>query len=112
MTVKSIFTIPTSLLKNGKLDLNNDGKEDTLMDALNYQGGSNLKGKAANLLRAAVAALLNEAALGDSYPPYSNANDLIAAVNTVLASEDKTSYTDMGKSLDGWNNGIHEFPIP
>ena len=110
MLVRDIFTIPTQLLTGGKLDLNKDGIEDTLMVALNYMGGNDLKGKAQILLRAAVAALLNESALGDGYPPYATTADLIAAVNTTLATVNKGAYTTMAATLDHWNNGIHEFP--
>ncbi len=57
--VQDLFTIPGCLLTNGDLDLNEDGYPDTLLDALNYQGGDSVKEKAEILLRAAVAGVLN-----------------------------------------------------
>ncbi len=110
-TVRSVFPISDlRYLTNGKLDLNKDGREDTLMDALNYKGGSDLKGKAQILLRAAVAALLNESALGDYFPPYDSVDELKAAVNAALATGNKTTIGLLASQLDYWNNGIHAFP--
>ncbi|MHB1455195.1 MAG: hypothetical protein ACYCYM_14755, partial [Saccharofermentanales bacterium] len=110
--VRSIFVVPSALLYNGKLDMNRDGMEDTLMAALSYQGGSTLSGKAQILLRAAVAALLNEAALDDYFPPYDTKAELIAAVNSTLATLNSGAYTSLAKTLDYWNNGIHMIPAP
>ncbi len=110
MLVSDIFCIPSSLM-NGKLDLNKDGKANTLLDALGYKGGNDLKGKAQILLRAAVAALLNEASLGDYYLPYDSVADLVNAVNSTLSTNDKAAYTELAGILDKWNNGIHEFPV-
>ncbi|MHC4425384.1 MAG: DUF7507 domain-containing protein [Planctomycetota bacterium] len=49
-------------------DLNGDGKPDTLMDALKYKGGKGAEGAARNLLRHAVAALLNACDPDVDYP--------------------------------------------
>ena len=112
-TVISVFTIPTSYLNNqGELDLNKDGVEDTLMDALNYKGGNDLKGKLQILLRAAVAGILNEASLDDYYPPYDSTTELIDVVNAAIASTNKGTITSLAMAIDYWNNGIHMFPEP
>ena len=112
-TVRSVFAILDSRYLTGdKLDLNKDGKEDTLMDALNYQGGNDLKGKLQILLRAAVAGILNESALGDYYPPYDSTTELINAVNVAIASTNKGTITSLAMAFDYWNNGIHMFPEP
>lgn len=57
--VQDLFVIPDCLLTDGILDLDGDGVADTLLDALNYQGGDDEFGKAQILLRAAVAGVLN-----------------------------------------------------
>ena len=51
----------------GSVDLNDKAGEDTLLEALNYKGGSGIDGARRILLRAAVAAALNAAAT-DCYP--------------------------------------------
>lgn len=56
--VTDIFDV-VCLEDDGFLDLDGDGSNDTLLDALNYPGGRGLVGKARNFLRAAVAAYLN-----------------------------------------------------
>ena len=112
-TVRSVFAILDSrYLNGGKLDMNKDGKEDTLMDALNYKGGNDLKGKLQILLRAAVAGILNESALDDYYPPYDSTTELINAVNVAIASVNKVTINSLAMAFDYWNNGIHMFPEP
>lgn len=109
--VRLIFGIThTDLIKNSMLDLNKDGRDDTLMDALSYKGGNDLRGKVQILLRAAVAGLLNESALGDYYPPYDDVAELIAAVNAAINTSNKTIINNLAGQIDYWNNGIHEFP--
>lgn len=56
--VTTVFDV-ACLDDEGRLDLNGDGVDDTLLDALNYQGGEGLNGKAQILLRIAVADVLN-----------------------------------------------------
>jgi len=112
-TVRSVFVIlDPRYLTGGKLDMNRDGYEDTLMDALNYKGGNDLKGKLQILLRAAVAGILNESALDDYYPPYDSTTELIDAVNVAIASVNKGTLTSLATITDYWNNGIHMFPEP
>jgi hypothetical protein len=109
--VRLIFGITNpDVLKSGILDLNKDGKEDTLMNALSYKGGNDLRGKVQILLRAAVAGLLNESALGDYYPPYDDVDELIMAVNAAINTSNKTIINNLAGQIDYWNNGIHEFP--
>ena len=109
--VRVIFGITNEdVLKSGKLDLNKDNMEDTLMDALNYKGGNDLRGKVQILLRAAVAGLLNESALGDYYPPYEDTYDLIMAVQEAVNSGNRGTINSLAGQFDYWNNGIHEFP--
>ena len=57
-------------------------KDDSLLDALNYKGGEGLSGAAQTLLRAAVAALLNDAHPEINYP---YVGDIISDVNDALA---------------------------
>ncbi|NIN94828.1 MAG: hypothetical protein GTO49_07575 [Anaerolineae bacterium] len=78
--VQGVYAIPECLLTDGDLDLNGDGEPDSLLDALNYEGGQGVDGKVRNLLRAAVASLLNGATMGHQ-PPYAN----IRKVNNALA---------------------------
>lgn len=109
--VQGVFTIPTSLLSVGILDLDGNKSKDTLITALNYQGGTKLAGGAQILLRAAVAALLNEAYYGADYPAASSTTELINNVNTVLATLDRNQYIALAVVLDKWNNGV-EGPLP
>jgi len=114
--VVDVFDIPESLLTTVQggikgLDLNRDRKNDTLMNALAYQGGANLAGKAQILLRAATAAVLNESALGDAFPPYDDVNGIVMDVNEALATGDPAQVVALGAILDYWNNiGIHQWP--
>ncbi len=109
--VQGVFTIPSSLLSVGILDLDGNKSKDTLLTALGYQGGSKLSGAAQILLRAAVAALLNEAYYGADYPSASTPAELIANVNATLATLDRVQYLALATTLDKWNNGV-EGPLP
>ena len=110
--------------------------ETTLMDALNFRGGPKEHGAAQILLRAGVSALLNasihegdhlhaaaveywDADLGRHvladlaadptiiYYPYTS-QGVIDAINTALASCDRTTMLTLAAELDGYNNGIHD----
>ena len=63
-------------------------------------------GAARNLLRAAVAALFNEAKYGNLYPPYATKQDLINAVNSALATRNATTMMSLANTLNKWNNGM------
>ena len=109
--IQDVFAVPSSLLSGGILDLDGNKVKDTLMAGLNYKGGSTLTGSAQILLRAAVAALLNEVYYGADYPAATSVSDLITQVNTVLATANRTNYLALATVLDKWNNGV-EAPLP
>ena len=75
---------------------------DTLLQALRYQGGSGVSGGARILLRAAVAALLNSAEPDIDYPR--TTTEVIADVNTALASGIRSTLLALAAELDGDNN--------
>ncbi|HIH74381.1 MAG TPA: hypothetical protein HA306_03790 [Methanosarcina sp.] len=77
----------------------------TLLDALNYRGGSGVEGAAQILMRAATAALLNEDKFGDDYPPYATEQELIDAVMDALNSGDRDTMIELAEQLDYRNNG-------
>ena len=105
--IQSIFAIPGALLNSGNLDLDRNGSRDTLMSGLNYRGGSGLSGGAQILMRAAIAALLNETYYGADFPFASSPADLIAKVNVVLATQSRSEYVSYASLLDYWNNAVH-----
>jgi uncharacterized repeat protein (TIGR01451 family) len=109
--IQSVFTVPSALLTGSNLDLDKNGVKDTLIAGLGYKGGSTLAGAAQILLRASVAALLNEAYYGAGYPGANSVSALIARVNSVLASQNRSSYLALAAEYDKWNNGIHS-PLP
>ena len=89
---------------NGFTNLDGNGTaDDTLLDGLNYQGGTDLAGAAQILLRAGVGALLN-AATGFGYPL--TVSQVQTMVNNALASNDRDTMINVGKTLDGLNNGV------
>ncbi|MEY3378903.1 MAG: hypothetical protein RLZZ125_480, partial [Actinomycetota bacterium] len=59
------------------------------------------------LMRAAIAALLNEAYYGIYYPGATSPAGLIAQVNSTLATQNRASYITLASLLDYWNNAIH-----
>ena len=105
--VQDVFTVPAVLLTSGNLDLDRAVGKDTLMAALSYKGGSTLSGGAQILLRAAVAALFNEAYYGADYPIATSTADLISQVNTTMATGSRSAYVTFASYLDYWNNAVH-----
>lgn len=99
--MKNVFNV-SAFLKNGKLDLNGNGLDDTLAGALNYKGGSGVTGAARILLRAAVAALLNSANPDVDYPR--TTAEVIADVNAALASGNRSTMLNLASELDADNN--------
>ena len=99
--VRDVFNVPTSK------DFSCIGTKDTLLTALSYKGGSTLCGATQTLLRAATAALLNEAYFGSAYPAYDSTTKLIEAVNAAIASGNRQTIINLAATLDYWNNGIH-----
>jgi len=89
-------------------DLNGDGKEDTLLDALNYPGGNNVVGAKQIMLRAAVATLLNTCAFpgGDFGAPGcpTTSAALIAEVCNAWNSNNRSTIISEGTRLDNCNN--------
>jgi hypothetical protein len=76
---------------------------DTLLDALKYKGGPGKLGGARILLRAAVAALLNEAHPGVEYPA-DDTKEVIDDVNEALRSQDRGTMLCFYEFLDYINN--------
>ena len=74
----------------------------SLHEALSFNGGSSIEGAAGNLLRASVAALLNTAHSGVSYPWATAA--VIADVDAALASGDRDTMLGLASALDRDNN--------
>ena len=91
-TLESVFDIPDSF----GLD------DNTLLEALDFQGGPDLADKAQILLRNAVASLLNAAHPNIDYPL--SLVEVIADVNAALASEDGATMLALEAILDGYNN--------
>ena len=75
---------------------------DTLLDALNYNGGDDVAGGARILLRNAVASVLNARHPYINYPILEA--DLIAEVNEALGSNNRTIMLDLEAILDVYNN--------
>ena len=73
-----------------------------MLEALRAGGGSGLTGASNILLRAAVASLLNSAQADVSFPM--TTDEIIAAVNAALASEDRAAILDLATELDDLNN--------
>jgi hypothetical protein len=91
-TLESVFDVPNSL-----------GMDDfTLMQALNFSGGSGVTGAARNLFKQAVGALLNAAHSEVNYPL--TTAQVIAQVNTALASNNRNTMLALTDILDGYNN--------
>ncbi len=74
----------------------------TLLQALDFPGGPGAEGGARNLLRAAVAALLNSAHAGVDYPR--TTAEVIADVNAALATGDRDTMLALAAELDADNN--------
>ena len=74
----------------------------SLLQALSFQGGSGVEGGVGNLLRAAVAALLNSSHSGVDYP--ATTASVISSVDAALASGDRATMLTLASSLDSQNN--------
>jgi hypothetical protein len=91
-TVENVFDVPNSL-----------GLDDvTLLAALDGGGGPGLTGGATILLRAGTAALLNSTSAGVDYQL--TTAQVIAQVNTALASNSRQAMLDLAATLDRYNN--------
>jgi len=74
----------------------------TLLEALEFGGGPGVSGATQNLLRAAVAAVLNAASPGVEYPRSRSA--IVAAVNAAIASGNRAAILQLAGELDADNN--------
>jgi protocatechuate 3,4-dioxygenase beta subunit len=105
----TVFTIPAGYSTGGKRVV--DFQTATLLQALNFQGGSTLNGKAQILFRAAVAALLNSTHPMTSYP-YTD-KQIVEKVNQALIDalgppQDASKLTDLAAEFD-WLNNFYDF---
>lgn len=91
--VGDVFIIPTQL---------DELADDTLDDALRYNGGTDLIGGAEILLRNAVASVLNAAHDNVNYPM--TLSEVINDVNSALASLDRDTMLTLEAELDIYNN--------
>ncbi len=92
-TVGSVFALPPDLSALSG---------DTLMQALQYQGGTETIDAARILLRAAVAALLNSTNAGVGYPL--STAQILAHVNAALAGGNRDAMLGLKNVLDAYNN--------
>jgi hypothetical protein len=99
-TVGSVFTLPPDLSS-----FNNE----SLLDALNGQGGPDLSGATEILLRAAVAGILNATDTNVQYP--TTAAKIINHVNVALKSEDRDRILALATKIDNFNNGVGGCPL-
>jgi hypothetical protein len=82
---------------------------ETLLDALQGDGGPDLAGAEQILLRAAVAALLNAANPSVSYAL--TVSEITSLVNTAVASGDRSTILSLASRLDAFNNGSGGCPL-
>jgi hypothetical protein len=92
-TVGSVFTVPGSLSGLGSA---------TLPQALGSPGGPGTIGGARILLRASVAALLNSGDRSLNYPR--SGGQVVTAVNSALATNNRNSMLTQASALDADNN--------
>jgi hypothetical protein len=88
-----VFTVPSQLSALAG---------NTLMQALNFKGGSDLIGGARNLLRISVSSLLNACDPDIAFPM--DLQEVIDAVNAALATLDRTQMGTLQTLLGGYNN--------
>jgi len=81
--------------------------DDSLLDGLSYHGGTGAIGGARILLRAAIAALLNEAHPDVDY----SVDGVVALVNAALGTGDRDTMIALGGLLDDANNGADGCPL-
>ena len=105
--IQDVFVIPGGLLSGSILDLDKNGSKDKLIDGLAYRGGTGLSGAAQIMLRATIAALLNEAYYGVDYPGAESTSALIALANAKLATLNRAELILLGGYFDYWNNAVH-----
>jgi hypothetical protein len=96
-TLGSVFTLPAYASSLA---------DDTFLEALSYGGGPTLLDKAKQLLRSAVAAFLNAASeeVGYPYRRFADPGNMLATVNSALASGNKTTIEDLKDDYDAKND--------
>ncbi len=100
--VMDVFYVKAYVNDAGLLDLNGDGQNDTLLDALRYKGGNGTSGGLRILLRSAVAALLNAASPEVDYAL--TLEQVIEQVNAAIAGGDRNAMLTLAAQLDVYNN--------
>jgi hypothetical protein len=98
---------PDSIMVPPDTDLNGDGQADTFMDALNYKGGSGDIGAERILLRAGVAAYLNECAFRSEEFPNDWQDEFFGYLDDPAGQRD--NMLGLADYLDSLNNGVCEF---
>ena len=93
-TLESVFDVPVL----GGVNFDNF----TLMQALNFGGGSGVAGGARNLFKQAVGALLNAAHADVDYPL--TTAQVIAQTNAALATQNRDAMLALAGTLDDYNN--------
>ena len=83
----------------GYIDLNGDGNHDTLLDALNYNGGSGVNGAKRIFLRAWAAGVLNYYSPEIDYDTY-----IFGITGNILSRGDRQELIYYAGILDGYNN--------
>ncbi|HEY3058542.1 MAG TPA: hypothetical protein VGL99_06160 [Chloroflexota bacterium] len=91
-TLESVFDVPNAFGVDNA----------TLLEALDFEGGSSLSDAARILLRAAVAAVLNAASPTVDYPL--SVTNVTTQVNAALASGDRDTILNLASRLDNLNN--------
>jgi hypothetical protein len=86
-------------------DLNGDGYDDTMMQALGFSGGPGVMGASRILMRAATAAYLN-AADERLFFPLRRREDIVIPVRDALASGDRMTIVELAEELDWVNNSL------
>ena len=92
MTLEAVFDVPNSLGYDNT----------TLLQALDFGGGSGVAGASRTLLRAAVAAVLNAYHQDINYPL--TETEVINQVNAALATGNRATMLALASTLDGYNN--------
>ena len=95
-----VRTFTIELLPGAKID--RIGFDEKPCDILDFKGGSSLTGAKQNLLRQAVAALLNSTHPDVGYPL--TTAQVISSVDTALSSDDRSTILGLASDLDAKNN--------
>jgi hypothetical protein len=87
----------------GQAGFTNTGNQNaTMLDALSFSGGPTVQDAKNNLMKQAVAALLNAATPGMNYPL--SVAQVLSQVNTALASNNRGTILALATTLEGFNS--------